>query len=280
MRLQDKELLNQLSNLGLHVIRIDGREAVSSCPLHEDKIPSFFFNLDNQLFHCFAECLKGKGIGQLKYQLTGEGAKCSDVVSLPIAVKKSFVPRIPLLPLAINNEGERYLFSRGFTIETIKKWSLMYWSEPNGIVIPIEKIGYILRYINPIDQSKKYKYIAGTKIQTTLFGIEKFEDINHSAIVVEGCFDVIWLHQLEYKNTLGLLHSDISDEQIRILKGVCSRVKILVDNDTGGKGIINRIVPKLKKFFVIKICKLPESRDPNDCLYNEIDIAINDLRYV
>ena len=274
MSSKDKELLDQLSNLGLHVARIEGREAVASCPIHEDRNPSFFFNLDTQLFHCFAECLKGKGIGQLRYQLTGVVDNYSDVVSLPAAVKKSFLPRIPVLPWAINNDGEKYLSGRGFTVDTIKKWNLMYWSEPNGIIIPIEKIGYILRYINPEDKSKKYKYIAGTKIQTTLFGIGKFKNINHSAIVVEGAFDVIYLHQLGFENALGILHSDVSEEQILILKGVTNIIYLLADKDLGGEGIEKKVVPKLRRDFIVKVCRLPEGKDPNDSSREEIEKAL------
>lgn len=269
----DRELLEQLANLGLQIKRIEKREIVATCPLHEDRNPSFFFNLDTQMFHCFAECCKGKGIDQLKYQLTGEVTKYSDIVSLPATVKKSFLPRIPVLPLAINNEGEKYLSGRGFTVDTIRKWDLRYWKEPNGIIIPIEKVGYILRYINPVD--KKYKYIAGTKIETTLFGIEKFEDINnHSAIIAEGAFDVIWCHQLGFRNTLGILHSDISENQIKILRGVTSIITLCMDNDVGGESTEKRIVPKLRKEFIVKICKLPEGLDPNQCSREQIEEAL------
>ena len=273
---QDRELLNQLSNLGLNIVKVDGREAVIICPLHEDRNPSFFFNLDNQLFHCFAECLRGKGIGQLKYQLTGEAAKYSDVIPLPITAKRSFLPRIPLLPLAINNEGEKYLLGRGFILDTIKKWNLMYWSEPNGIIIPIEKVGYVLRYINPEGKNKKYKYIAGTKIESTLFGIEKFKNINHSVIIVEGAFDVIYMHQLGFKNALGILHSDISEEQIKILKGVTSIIYLLADRDLGGTGIEKKIVPRLRRDFIVKVCKLPEGNDPNGSTREEIEKALKE----
>jgi DNA primase len=269
---QDQELLDQLSNLGIDIVKIDKREIVARCPIHNDHNPSFFFNLDSQLFHCFQECLHGKGISQLKYQLTGEITKFSDVdVKLPIYVKRSFVPRIPVLPLAIDNEGEKYLISRYFTKETIKSWNLMYWSEPNGIVIPIEKVGYILRYIKPEDLKKKYKYIAGTKIQTTLFGIEKFESKDHSAILSEGAFDVIYLHQLGYRNALGLLHSDISEDQIKQLRGATNIIKLVIDNDLGGQEILKKIIPKLRREFIVKVFELPDGKDPNDCTPNQIE---------
>ena len=271
--MKEEYFILELRKLGVEVVDIIGKEIRCRCPLHEDKNPSFFFNLDTQLFHCFAECLKGKGIGQLKYQLTGEVAKYSDVVSLPAMMKKSFIPRIPALPLAINNEGEKYLLSRGFTADTIRKWDLMYWSEPDGIIIPIERVGYILRYINP-EGKKKYKYIAGTKIETTLFGIEKFKNINHSAIIVEGAFDVIYLHQLRFENALGILHSDISEEQIKILKGVTNIMYLMVDRDLGGESIEKRIIPKLRRDFIVKVCKLPEGKDPQECSREQIEEAL------
>jgi hypothetical protein len=66
-------------------LRREGREWVCSCPLHEERTPSFKINPEKQLFHCHGcgaggsvidlhAALKGITIGEAMRQLAGKGA--------------------------------------------------------------------------------------------------------------------------------------------------------------------------------------------------------------
>jgi DNA primase len=258
----DSEILSQLKELGIKFVKQEGREAACLCPLHADKSPSFFFNLDTSKYQCFAGCLKGRGIHQLAFQLD----KSLDIdAPTPMAhalrvAKFEKMPSVPNLPLAFENDGERYLLKRGLTKESIRKWNILYWTEMDSVVIPIEDVGYIRRNI----KTKEYKTLPGTKIGSTLFGLQYFNPLKNSAILVEGSFDCIWMHQQGFDNTLAILHSDITQHQYTLLQGVTNKIYVMLDGDVaGGLGTL-KLKHKLSSNFIVKCCHLPQEKDPDD----------------
>jgi len=265
MNSKDREVLHQIQSAGIKIHDSTKRNLQCFCHVNEEKSPSFFINLDTEMFNCFSCGLKGRGINHLIYEITGQKI---NVVTLPNFIKpkdkKLITPRIPILPLAIDNPGQEYLNKRGYVNDTIKAWKLQYWKDENGVIIPIENIGYIMRWIVPPDPKMKYKYIPGTRIETTLFGLTKFKTEDNSAILVEGSLDVIWNHQQGFMNTLGILHSDISEIQIKLLKGIVSKVYLMLDSDQPGIEATSKIRSKLRDYFIVKICKLPDGKDPNE----------------
>jgi DNA primase len=190
--------------------------------------------------------------------------------------KKSFnkmmSPSIPMLPSALGNKGEEFLLRRGFTQDTIKKWGLMYWLEQDAIVIPIEDVGFSRRFLSSKSKDK-YKTIGGTRVSETLFGL-KFFKFNGKIILLEGAFDVIWMHQLGFTNSLAILGGNLTEEQRKILIGYGGQMYFMFDKDRGGEQILEKAYGKLKRDFVIRFCYLPEGKDPNDCTMDEIRSAI------
>ena len=49
--MSDIEIVSQIKSLGVTVSKVDNREVACLCPIHKDKNPSFFFNLDSQVFN-------------------------------------------------------------------------------------------------------------------------------------------------------------------------------------------------------------------------------------
>jgi DNA primase len=276
------DIINQLKGLNIKIVDDRTREVKCYCPKHEEQHPSFFFNLDTQLYHCFSCELRGQGINRLREDVTGlktDPSVLQTICSTIPKASKKVIPSVPMLPLAIANPGEIYLKTRGFSTSTIKTWNLMYWPEKDGIVIPIDGVGFNLRFIHPKDKKDKYKYIPGTRVGDTLFGIDKIEEVeSKSVIIVEGCFDVIWMWQCGFKNALAILHGDITPKQLKLLKGVAVVIYDCLDNDLGGENITNKIDKTLKENFIVKYVKLPSGKDPNDTspelLKEAIDRAI------
>ena len=269
MQNNDTVLLDKLRDLNIRVANSRGRNIQCYCPVSKDeKHPSFFFNLDTQLYHCFGCDLGGQGINRLIEELTGLKSDPTVLQSLPdfkIKEEKKTIPSVPFLPLAIGNPGEDYLKKRGFSASTIKMWNLMYWQEKDGILIPINTTGYVLRYIHPPDKKDKYWYVPGTRVGDTFFGIDRFEEVDDkSAFIVEGSFDAIWMWQCGFKNALAILHGNITPTQLKILRGVAVLVYVCVDNDSGGENITNKINQTLRENFIVRHVKLPSGKDPND----------------
>jgi len=272
-----EELIRQISNLGITIKKIENNEVACLCPKHNDSSPSFFFNLESEAFHCFVGCMKGRGIHQLIFQLTGisqAGIPTNEIILHKFNENrekdKKKLPSIPYLPLAVNNIGEEYLLSRGILRKTITKWSLRYWAEENAIVIPLDHIGYACRYLDK-NAPRKYKYISGTRITDTLFGIQFLPKTLTNIIIVEGSLDAIFLHQLGFENTLALLHADISRNQIKLLEGISNFVYLLLDGDAAGRRASFNIKKLLSSYFITKICSLPEGKDPDNLTKVEIE---------
>ena len=277
------------SKLNISEYKVYEDEFIFSCPFHLDEHPSLAINLNSGKYQCFAGCVKGNSISELIYKITGKNELIDmddnswvDNLKAKLFPKLDYtkLPFIPILPLAINNSGEIYLKNRGFTLESIKEWQLMYWESINAIVIPINGIGFIIRYIDAETTKQKYKYVSGTKITNCLFGLEKLGIYQPYIILVEGALDCIWLHQLGFRNSLGLLHSDISDIQYKILLGVTNCIFLLMDSDEGGEKAAQRISKVLRKDFLIKICQLPKGNDPNNSTKEEIDNTIKEGRSI
>ena len=279
---QDRNLINQLKSIGINLTDTSKRNVQGFCPIHSpDGHPSFFFNLDSQLYQCFGCELKGKGINKLRFAITGEKSKINfvDAINLiKLGKVEKRLPSVQCAPIAIGNKGEKYLLGRGISRESIEKWGLMYSQDDNSIIIPLEKIGYVKRRIT----DKDYKYIPGTTITADLMGSSKYDEKSfNGAILVEGSFDAIYLHQLGFKTALAILHADISTQQIKVLKGLTSIIYILLDNDRGGIEATEKIVKKLRnEAFIIRRCSLPIGKDPNDCTKEEIEQALKNYRRI
>lgn len=284
--LTEKEKIKIIEKLGIKIHKIlSSGEVQCECPLHDDENPSLMINVRTDKFQCFSGCIKGRSFEDLVKKISGkdmdlqDSEKWSEMFKdkLYPEVKLPRIPFIPILPLAINNAGEEYLSSpqRKLNQETIRKFGIMYWKSINAVVVPIGSIGYMVRYID----HKEFKYISGTKINDYLFGVDKIDQkVIVFIILVEGCFDAIYLHQMGFTNTLAIMHGDLSDMQKKILGWYQVPIYIMMDNDAEGQKIANKIVKKLKGEFRVRNCILPEEKDPNECTEEEIKVAIYNAR--
>lgn len=254
------EVLNALKSFGINIVNDDSEEIACLCPLHADKKPSFFFNSNTEKFNCFVGCLKGRGLHQLAYALKKNLEPVEPTLNKKKIEPKNITPYIPNIPIALDNPGEKYLLSRGLSRESIVKWNLLYWPEENAVVIPIEDVGYIKRKIT----EKSYMTLPGTRVGSILFGQSNFNSLKGSAILVEGSFDCIAMHQMGFDNTLALLHADITRFQYKILQGMTSKIYIMLDGDKAGKEAAKKIKKILSLSFIVRTVELPEGKDPDN----------------
>jgi DNA primase len=98
-----------------------------------------------------------------------------------------------------------------------------------------------------------------------LYGLSEAEIANDSVLVVEGYFDVLTLHQAGFTNTVGLLGSEITAEQVAILNNLAREIVFIFDGDAGGQsGLIKALKAPLKA-AAIKAVLLPDC-DPDEFL--------------
>lgn len=85
------------------------------------------------------------------------------------------------------------------------------------------------------------------------------------AFVVEGYFDVISMHQSGFKNTVGIMGTSFTEEQISTLAKLTKNVFLLLDSDSAGiQASKKHIIELLKHDIQVTICLFNEYKDPDE----------------
>ena len=96
-----------------------------------------------------------------------------------------------------------------------------------------------------------------------MFGLKQLRISNDTVFVVEGYFDVLTLHQAGFKNTVGLLGTELSAEQMRILENLARNAILIFDGDPGGQAALLRCLKVPRHNLIVKAVILPEG-DPDE----------------
>ncbi len=68
---------------------------------------------------------------------------------------------------------------------------------------------------------------------------------NYEMIVVEGYMDVISANAMGFANTVGIMGTALTKEQIELLKKLKCEITLSLDNDDAGKNAMIRVIPEL-----------------------------------
>ena len=132
----------------------------------------------------------------------------------------------------LSTTGQAYLNSRKLP----QDYPFLYKTMPRpGIVVPFthdnQVVGHTTRFLD--DRTPKYiqdiqpGYVFGTDLQGANW---------QYAIVVEGVFDALSI------NGLAVLHADINDAQVRLLRGLGRDAVVVPDQDAAGMKLVDRAV--------------------------------------
>jgi hypothetical protein len=132
----------------------------------------------------------------------------------------------------LNETAQEYLRGRGILLD----YPFMYKTMPRpGVVIPFthdnQVVGHTTRFLD--DRMPKYiqdiqpGYVFGTDLQGANW---------QSVIVVEGVFDALCI------NGLAVLHADINDAQVRLIRSLGRDVVVVPDQDEAGMRLVDRAV--------------------------------------
>lgn len=286
------------------------------CPDHHDTHASAFINTSTGLWHCFS-CNTSGNLKTFVSIASGNAIDIktfiteSDTLKMKLAKiyknsaksillyenDKSFEEKYNIekqdnfIP-ALNNElaKDYLLHKRKLTKETVNNFHLqfaIYGQYENRIIIPYYDKGQIIgmnsRYIGECDSSYRYRYFLNNyKFESYLFNYENVKDNNY-CILVEGPFDLMYLHQCGFKNVISTLNTRISIGHIKKLIKF-KKIIFCFDNDektqAGQKAVLKhaetilKIVPNAKLFKV----ELPNDKDPNECSQEELHECFKHLK--
>ena len=132
----------------------------------------------------------------------------------------------------LNEAATEYLQNRRILLD----YPFLYKTMPRpGIVIPFthnnQVVGHTTRFLD--DRTPRYiqdiqhGYVFGTDLQKNTW---------QSAIVVEGVFDALSI------NGLAVLHAEINDAQVRLIRSLGREVVVVPDQDEAGMKLVDRAV--------------------------------------
>jgi 5S rRNA maturation endonuclease (ribonuclease M5) len=175
-----------------------------------------------------------------------------------------------------------YLLERGIRDNATAKWELGWDLEEARLVIPARdlrgKLRFLIKRSLKGGGSFKYLYTQGFPKTSLLFGACYIDlGLVHSSglILVEGSLDTIRFHQHGLTNTVGILGTGISDEQVRIIEKLRpKRITLAFDKDGSGIRNIEIAQKKLRK-YPLYVMKYPKGKsDPAELTRRE---ALNQI---
>lgn len=182
-------------------------------------------------------------------------------------------------------------------IETLRHYDVFektngYYA--NRAIVPIKNKGVIEGFIaidilgkkrwmetHPNQVEKDYKKTlypsseTGFSKKNVLFGFDDCEKNADYLILTEGAREVMKLWQEGFKNSVAILGSYMSEEQLMLLTTLAPKKLVLMfDGDRVGRQIAENVFEKSKDLFNIKVVRLNEGIDPKQ-LNREQFLALN-----
>lgn len=115
-----------------------------------------------------------------------------------------------------------------------------------------------------------------------LFGLDKAKVTVKNqdyAILVEGQMDVITAHQAGFRNVVASSGTALTTEQTNLLKRFSNNIALAFDMDKAGIMAADRgIRETLRAGMNIKIIEVPNGKDPDECIKNDLDGWVNALK--
>lgn len=191
----------------------------------------------------------------------------------------------------------KLLTNKGYELSTLNKIGLAndnYDIYNDRIMFPLhdvygKTVGFSGRIYKDIDQNK-YLNTKETEIfkkGEMLYHYHKALDecrLKKSVIVMEGFMDVIRAYTIGIKNTVALMGTALTKEQINLLKRLSNNIILCLDGDNPGiKATISNGESLLENGIEVKVIPLPKDEDPDTFIIkqgkekfqNLLDSAIN-----
>jgi len=302
-----------LAHYGVHLRRINATELRGRCPLpthtSSRSRDSFAVSIARNVWSCRSlSCMQARGSRPggniLDLVALMEGCSIRDAALRLLewssaAPERFIVPRESRLePIASENPPLRfalqyvdathpYLTSRGVTSHTVRTFGLGLYTGKGllrgRIVIPIhnasgELIAYAGRTID--GQEPKYRFPSGFRKSLVLFNLHRAVATGaRTAIVVEGFFDTLAVHQAGYPAVVGLMGSTLSRYQADLLTTHFDRVVLMLDGDEAGRLGAMNIAQTLGAQMSLSAISLEDGRQPDQLPSGELQGILRCLEH-
>jgi hypothetical protein len=161
---------------------------------------------------------------------------------------------LPATTQELNERAEEYLRSRCIPLD----YPFLYKTMPRpGVVIPFTHNNQVVGHTTRFLDDKTPRYIQDIQ-PGYVFGTDLQKDTWQIAIVVEGVFDALSI------NGLAVLHAEINDAQVRLIRSLGREVIVVPDQDEAGMKLVDRAV---ELGWAVSMPKWPNGvKDVNDAV--------------
>jgi len=264
------------------------------CPIHRGQgKEAFHANFQRGVFHCFAcgaggnvldfvAAMEGGTIREAALQLQGWRDPAGKSVPV-VAAERKLVTRKRSVhaPLDFTLELDRrhpYLAQRGIESATADHFGVGHfcgYGLMSGLLaIPIhDEAGRLVAYCGrSLDgREPRYRFPAGFPKSQVLFNFHRARTAEReAAIVVEGFFDCMRVHQAGFPNVVGLMGARLSPVQKSLLTARFSQIVLLLDGDRTGRMATAQIASDLARACSVTPLLLPPGVQPDQMSAEEI----------
>lgn len=221
---------------------------------HEDRTPSLYFNIQKNIFQCWACGFKG-GINKYLFSIgiTTPFNSAKNDITIRAQILSEQINKLITgsTSLVLPDDKEDYFHPyRMLPAEVLHKqqcFTTKQYGLTGYLCFPIFEFGKLKfiegRLLNHSDtKSKWYRYPKDLNLTHMMYPLDKFKKVG-TAILVEGLLDCLYLRYLGYNNTLCIFGTNgFSAIKAEILKnyGVVNIIP-LMDGDLAGQKAEERI---------------------------------------
>jgi DNA primase len=291
-----------LSRYGIKLRSAGAGNLRGRCPLptHTSRvsIASFSVNLHRNVWSCqSASCIAARGgqiggnvldlVAALERSSIREagvrlaewfGANPSSPMRTPIAAAQNRSEAIasesnPPLTFVLRHidAWHPYLAQRGVHIDTAKTFGVGFYSGDGflsgRIVIPIhDHAGQLVAYAGRslTAEEPKYRLPTGFRKSQVLFNFHRaIQSDEKNAIVVEGFFDAMKIHQAGYTNVVALMGSSFCQRQSDLLATHFKSATLMLDGDPAGRHAADVIQNALTSRMHVTRVDVADGRQPD-----------------
>jgi DNA primase len=144
----------------------------------------------------------------------------------------------------------------------------------NRIVFPIyDHEGQLVAYAGrSLDGSEpRYLFPPGFPKSQVVFNLHRaVRESATCALLVEGFFDCLRVHQAGYRNVVALLGVSLSQMQEKLLLERFARLVLMLDGDEAGQRASRQLAARLRGRVSLSLVKVPSGRQPDQLSSEEV----------
>ena len=186
--------------------------------------------------------------------------------------------RLPRLTFSLRLRWHPYLGQRAVHPSTAAWFGIGYYGGSgflrHRIAFPIhDSEGQLVAYAGrSIDGSEpRYLFPPNFRKSQVVFNLHRaMAGPAGSAIVVEGFFDCLRVHQAGYRNVLALMGVSLSEVQEQLLLERFQQLVLMLDGDEAGRRASQQLAARLSGKVSLSIAGVPSGRQPDQLSSEEI----------